>query len=109
MYRAWYARRRIAAVAKLGVIMILVAACSGEADTTTEPTAAATTTSTTTPTTAPATTPATTAEAASQELLLTFDGEQCIYDGPSQRDRSEPFTLTLVNNSDLFALGGEER
>ena len=95
-------------VASLGVIVILVAACSGEADTTThgDPATATTTTTVATTTTAAATTaPTTTAAAVSQELHLTFDGERCIYEGPTEADRAESFALTFVNDSDLYAFG----
>jgi hypothetical protein len=91
----------MATVAMLGVLAILVAACGGEVETTPQPTAATTTTSATTTSTAPATT----APATSQDVLLTFDGEQCTYEGPSEGVLSEPLSLKLINNSDVFAFG----
>jgi hypothetical protein len=84
------------------------------ADTTlaaTTPTTAAPTTTTKAPvtTTTSATTistaPATTAPTISQDVLLTFDGEQCTYQGPSEGVLSEPLNLELINNSDVAALG----
>ena len=61
-----------------------------------------------TTTTAVATTstaPATTARTGSQNALLTFDAEQCIYQGPSEGVLSEPLNLELTNNSDVAAIG----
>jgi hypothetical protein len=66
-----------------------------EAPTTTTEAPVTTTTSATTTTTAPATT----------DVLLTFDGEQCTYLGPSEGVLSEPLNLELINNSDVVAIG----
>ena len=61
---------------------------------------------TTTTSAAPiSTAPATTAPTSSLDLLLTFDGEQCIYQGPSEGVLSEPLNLELINNSDVAAIG----
>lgn len=51
------------------------------------------------------TAPATTAPTGSQDVLLTFDAEQCIYQGPSEGVLSEPLNLKLINNSDVAAIG----
>ena len=60
---------------------------------------------TTTSAAAISTAPATTAPTSSQDVLLTFDGEQCTYQGPSEGVLSELLNLELINNSDVAALG----
>jgi hypothetical protein len=49
--------------------------------------------------------PTTTAPATSQDVLLTFDGEHCTYEGLSDGVLSEPLAVKLINNSDVVARG----
>jgi hypothetical protein len=107
MYRTLMRRVQLPTVAMVAAVAILVAACNGEAETPTQPTAATTPTTVTTTSTAPPTTaPAATAPATAQDLVLTFDGERCTYEGPSEGVITEPLNLTLINNSDVFTFGG---
>ena len=82
------------------------AALAATATTAVAPTATTNAPVTTTTSAATATTaPATTAPTGSQDVLLTFDAEQCIYQGPSEAVLSEPLNLELINNSDVAAIG----
>ena len=89
-------------VAVLCVLAITVAACGGAEDATQQTLVATTQIPDVTPSSPPATTVATTP---SQDLLLTFDGEQCRYEGPSEGVLSEPLNLKLINNSEVFVFG----
>ncbi len=93
--------RRPVAVVMICVLAVLVTACSGEVDTTQQP---ADTTAATFPITT-LTAPATTAPATALDAVLTLDGEDCTYEGPTKGVLSEPLNLTLINNSDVFAFG----
>ena len=101
--------KRPVVVAVLSGLAILVAACGGGDNTTQQPTVATNPTPATTTTPIPATTsatsPATTELTRSQDLMLTFDGEQCAYEGPTEGVLSEPLNLKLTNNSDVFVFG----
>lgn len=82
------------------ILAMVIGGCSSDdADTESRSEATASTT------TASTTSTSTTAAAIPQELVLTFDGDQCTYAGPSAGDLSEPFSLTLVNDSDVTTLG----
>ena len=78
------------------VLALAVAGCSSQDADTDVSQETTTTTMTAVPTTEVSATP--------QDLVLTFDGDQCVYAGPSVGDLTETLSFTLVNDSDVYAL-----
>jgi hypothetical protein len=82
-------------VASLALVVLLLAACGDTADDNADTALAPTTTTTEAPTTTTAATN-TTAAPASGPFRLTFDGEKCTYEGPTEL-KAGPVAVDFVN------------
>jgi hypothetical protein len=119
--RGWWLAAAVAAlVVLIGAVIIGLSRDSGtdvveptpttlSAPTTVAATTAPATTlppATTTPpsTTPPTTTPATTVPPQAYEASMTWDGENCTYEGPTEARVGDTLTMTFTNNSDEFNL-----
>ncbi len=98
-------------IAPLAVMILILAACGSSEDdastgTTSPPPAPTTTTAAASATTAaPATTSTPVTSATTGDAIATYDGSECVYEGPTEFDLNSTVTFTVTNESDTTDMG----
>ncbi len=98
-------------VAPFTVMILILAACSSSEDdastgTTSPPPSPTTTTAAASATTgAPATTLTPVTSASTGDAIATYDGSECVYEGPTEFDLNSTVTFTVTNESDTTDMG----
>lgn len=107
--RSW--QQQLRTVVPMAVMILILAACGSSEDdastgTTSPPPAPTTTTAAASATTsAPATTATPVTSASTGDAIATYDGSECVYEGPTEFDLNTTVTFTVTNESDTTDMG----